>query len=225
MNERDLWHQLLEVYFAVKQIYAICEEADEELMTNLQPLNEFRAAFDHVMRVKAIEDEEVLSKVFKGELSDDFGKQNLQSAISHLYRAFFDTCDSISISYRERIRESLEGFSKEAIATALPDYYPKMRPRIDEINREIASMRINKGQNPSTKMQDINHYTETIEELAGYLGKVNAAQSSLLELQASEKEAEEKRRKESLRNNVVIPIACAIGGVVFGVLATIFIGG
>lgn len=221
MTSANQWHKLLEVYFAVKCIYTASEEIDEELKTNLQPLNEFKAALDHIMRVMATEDQEQLPGISTDDLPLDFADQNLRSATSHMYRAFFDTCDSASISYRERIRNGLEGFSKEAISTALPDYYPTIRPRINEINMEIASMRSNKGQQPESEKHNISHYMDLIDELAGYCKKVDMAQASLIELKRMEDERVNQERKSQRFYGVTMPALCTIGGVVLGAALTI----
>lgn len=220
MSDNNQWRPLLEVYFAVKRIYTTSEEVDEELKTNLQVFNEFKAALDHIARVKAVDDPDLLSNLSMEDLPADFADQNLRSATSHMYRAFFDTCDSVSISYREKIRESLQGFSKETIAMALPDYYPAIRPRVEEINIEIASMRMNKGQNPTKKKQDIEHYTKLLEELSGYYKKINSAQVSLLEIQRQESQQKREESRKAFGYQVLVPVLCAIGGIVVGAIVS-----
>ena len=54
MNNKIDWKNIIEYYNTIKSLYIECEESDPELKTNLQPLNEFRAAFDHLMRIIAI---------------------------------------------------------------------------------------------------------------------------------------------------------------------------
>ena len=218
MVHADLWQQLLEVYFATKRIYAISEETDEDLMTNLQPLNEFRAALDHVMRSIAVDYPDVVAALTDEALPENFSEQNLRSATSHMYRAFFDVCDSVSINYREKIRSDLEGFSKEAISAAIPDYYSVIRPDIEEISHDIASMRMSKGQNPARKTQDINSYTAAIEKLANYVKKVNSAQVSLLELKKEEEKRSRSDRRKNVAFYVVVPLLCAIGAFIAGKL-------
>lgn len=220
MDAPNQWRQLLEAYFATKRIYLTSEEIDDELKTNLQPLNEFKAALDHVMRAKASEDAALAATLASEPLPQDYAETNLDSAIGHMYRAFFDVCDSASISYRERIRQGLKGFSKEAIATALPDYYPTIRPRIEEINLEIASMRTSKGQDPSKRAGDIGHYVEALDELAGYCKKVGAAQVSLIELRREEERARKREKCRSILFQVVVPLLIAalslVGGFLLG---------
>lgn len=54
-NEKINWEDIVSLYNTIKSLYALCEETDPELNTNLQPLNEFRAALDHLMRIIGIE--------------------------------------------------------------------------------------------------------------------------------------------------------------------------
>ena len=74
------WEKVVSLYNSVKALYALCEETDPDLCTNLQPLNEFRAALDHLMRIVAIQNiEEYKSK----DAADEARK-----LLSHLRRAF-----------------------------------------------------------------------------------------------------------------------------------------
>ena len=95
-SESINWEEIFSLYNTIKWLYALCEETDSELNTNLQPLNEFRAALDHLMRIVAIEklDE------YKEKDADDEAKK----LRSHLRRALFDICDMLSINYRNKIR-------------------------------------------------------------------------------------------------------------------------
>lgn len=170
------WDRIIGLYNTIKYIYALCEETDDQLSTNLQPLNEFRAALDHLMRIVAIE-----------KLNTYKGKDPLLEAEklhSHLRRAFFDVCDLLSINYRNKIIKKLKRYSPECIEKALPDYYSVMRPRLEEMTEIIASLRTDKRIASSYGQDAIDAYTKIIEELKQYHKTVLSAVPSLNEIRA-----------------------------------------
>lgn len=91
MNNDSVWQDLLTVYYAMKDIYTKNEEIDTELSTNLQPLNEFKAALDHLMRVKLCDYPHLMSDDLDLDEKglSDFRDKNLKSATSHIYIAHF----------------------------------------------------------------------------------------------------------------------------------------
>jgi hypothetical protein len=91
--DKSDWEQLVGRYNLIKELYIEGEETDPELKTNLQPLNEFRAALDHIIRIIAIEKLDL--DVYDAALQFDKLK-------SHLRRAFFDVCDVLAINYRNK---------------------------------------------------------------------------------------------------------------------------
>ena len=50
----DKLHDLCELYIVVKEIIIYFEEVNPEQKSDIQPINELRNAFDHVMRVVAV---------------------------------------------------------------------------------------------------------------------------------------------------------------------------
>lgn len=136
---KENWLELLDKYSLVKKLYLECEETDPELKTNLQPLNEFRATLDHICRMLQCE----LSET--PEENERFSENN-RKARGHICRAFFDVCDMLSINYRNKIIDCLKPYSHDVIRTALPDYYPTLKPEIESISARITSYRAKKGQ-------------------------------------------------------------------------------
>lgn len=226
-KSNDQWRSALELYFAVKKVYILDEEIDGELSSNIQPLKQLRDALDHFMRIEAVAQGFSDLAFSSSELPTSFVDDNFKSAIDHLYRAFFDVCDSASMSYREGILENLQGFSKDAILAALPDYYPKIRPRIMEIDEEIAEMRNSKGQLPNDRTKQVNYYVDVLGELSGFYKETTTAQVSLIELQEKERaqaKAEVEAEKKSKRFQIGVAIGAALLGVVAGALLTLLFG-
>lgn len=209
-NERINWEEIFNLYNTIKWLYALCEETDPKLNTNLQPLNEFRAALDHLMRIVAIENLDDYKE------KDD--KEEATRLRSHLRRALFDICDMISIHYRNKIIDVLQDYSVEEIQTALPCYYSEIRPRIETISEEISSLRTEKRFNADKKEETVlDDYPEIIKELQGYYKTINLSVPSLLEIR-------EKRRKAESKDFLikwVIPIASFITGLIIGIVGLI----
>ena len=209
-SESINWEEIFSLYNTIKWLYALCEETDSELNTNLQPLNEFRAALDHLMRIVAIEklDE------YKEKDADDEAKK----LRSHLRRALFDICDMLSINYRNKIIDVLEQYSDEEIQSALPNYYSEIRPRIEIISEEIASLRTEKRFNGDKKEETaVDDYPQIIEELQGYYKTINKSVPSLLEI----REKKRRQEKQSFVVKWVIPIATFVTGLVIGIIGLI----
>lgn len=210
-NERINWEEIINLYNTIKWLYALCEETDTELNTNLQPLNEFRAALDHLMRIVAIEN---LDDYKEKDANDEATR-----LCSHLRRALFDICDMISINYRNKIIDVLEDYSVEEIQSALPSYYSEIRPRIETISEEIASLRTEKRFNTDKNAETAaDEYPKIIEELQGYYKTINLSVPSLLEIR-------EKRRKAESKVFIVkwvIPIATFVTGLIIGIAGLIF---
>ena len=201
------WEEIFNLYNTIKWLYALCEETDTELNTNLQPLNEFRAALDHLMRIVAIENLE--------EYKDKNPLDEVKRLRSHLRRAFFDVCDLISIHYRNKIIDVLEDYSVDEIQNALPTYYSKIRPRIEEISEEIASLRTKKRFSGNEKEETaVDEYPKIIEELQGYYKTINLAVPSLLEI----KKRNKKNERKSIITQWIIPIFAIIVGAVIGII-------
>lgn len=200
-NSKIKWEEIFNLYNTIKWLYALCEETDTELNTNLQPFNEFRAALDHVMRLIAIENIEE----YKGKNAED----EVKKLFTHLRRAFFDICDMLSINYRNKIIDVLEDYTVDEIQSALPDYYSKIRPRIEEISETIASLRTNKRFNGNEEQETaLDEYPKIIEELQKYYKTVNSAIPSLLDIK--------NKNKAKERKNIWIQWVIPIGGLVVG---------
>lgn len=197
------WEKVISLYNSVKAMYALCEETDPDLCTNLQPLNEFRAALDHLMRIVAIQNVDE----YKNKDATDEARK-LQS---HLRRAFFDICDMLSINYRGKIVSALKKYDVECIQGALPDYYPTVKPRLQEISEIIATLRTGKRFNGSGEETAVDEYLEIVTELKQYYRTVLSATASLNELRT-------KTRVKKAFVYWIIPIGGVIVGAVIGVI-------
>lgn len=193
MDYRENIEIILAKYSDIKELYIECEETDPELKTNLQPLNEFRAALDHVMKLWCAQ-----HKDDHEEVLEQFRKLN-----SHLDRCFYDICDMLSINYRNKIVDILELYEVDTIRTALPTYYSEMKPSINTISSKIASYRNKKGTASSTSEETLDSflaYKQDVLLLKQMYQKIAEAQKEMEEIQAKE----EKRTKAENRKNLLL---------------------
>lgn len=136
------WNVITELHTHAKKLLLTAEELDVQLETFHQTLQEEKYISDHAIRVKYAE--------FHPEAFPTPGERekyiiiNLDKAIGHAYRAYFDTADWFSIIIRERIIEILVPYSRKTILAVIPNYYSEIRPKIDIISINIADMRAKK---------------------------------------------------------------------------------
>ena len=199
MFKKENWENVLGRYRLIKELYIECEETDPSLKTNLQPLNEFRAALDHTYRIIDIE--------INGDNSlyeSEFDKLN-----SHLRRTFFDVCDMLAINYRNKIVEMLKIYLPEDIETAIPEYYPQIRPDIEKIDGNIAEYRKDKGNIKKEETVVLNYYSDVI--------KLRDMYKMILLRIPSLKEIKKKKCRFSIFNWIV-----GIAGILSLIVAVIF---
>ena len=209
----DDWEEVIEKYLTLKSLFIECEETDHDLNTNLQPLNEFRAALDHVFRLIKIE----VSMQTNGESDELLNKftSEYDKLRSHIRRAFFDVCDYLAINYRMKIINLLEMYSFECITAAIPEYYSEYRPTIEQISERITVYRLDKGSVPDDELMN-NYYADTIT-LRDIFKKVLSYSSSLSDIHSREKR-EKKRANRPTWIGIVIGAIIGIAGVIFGLL-------
>ncbi|MBI4778125.1 hypothetical protein HY792_04320 [Candidatus Desantisbacteria bacterium] len=179
---KEVWKKIIHVHEYTKHITLKAEEFDESFKTFIQPFNELRNTLEHIIRANS-----VIIGINDCEDSKYIDK-NLDKALGHEYRAFFDSVDWLSMSLRDRIIETLKPFHHEAISKAIPDYYSNIRPRIDEIGNEIARLREEKDiANGSELMIEVEHYKEILDELFDIDKKIRNSVSAVIEIDKAKK--------------------------------------
>lgn len=218
MDSNAYWLKLLERYLTVKRVYIECEETDPELKTNLQPLNEFRALLDHIMRLVAMELN--VKNLSEPERTSQF-QEECRKANSHICRAFYDICDMASINYRNKICGLLEPYSSDAIMSALPEYYSRQRPRIDEISQTIAGLRNGKGREDGEQSEEdrFEEYNAQLDELREIYQDIHSKMTSVEDCQSRIV----KREIRDRRWNVISALIIGLIGAAFGVVLTMLL--
>lgn len=216
VDNRINWDEIISLYNTIKSLYALCEETDPELQTNLQPLNEFRAALDHMMRIVGIEKTEE----YKAKSAVD----EATKLRSHLRRALFDICDMLAINYRTKIINTLQGFSVEEIHHVIPTYYSEIRPRIEEISENIPELRTEKRFNSIEEEETaVNDYPMIIKELQGFNKTIINSIPSLIEICKKNALALKKEKRKELMWQKIVPVAGIIIGAIIAIIGW-FIG-
>jgi hypothetical protein len=158
--------KLCQMYGRIKNFMLKAEEFDPEQKTYLQPRLELYQAFDHV-----------ISEYFLEQLNNNTG--SIDRAMKHMYTAFFDVADWTVILIRRLVVMDLERYSPDVIKTAIPDYYSKIRPELDELTEKITENR--KGKT-FEKLESVDEYVSLLDKAYEYVKKIRNSQGTLIEL-------------------------------------------
>lgn len=182
---KDIWKKLIQVHFEAKSLFILAEENElREFKDFIQPVQEQRHAQEHIMRAAAV----AFGTNFAEKLSeddvalsiDDRVIKQLDKALGHEYRAFFDAADWLMIECRERAQEALSKYSHEEIAANVPDYFPSIRPALEKAAALIGQERKNKD---IIKTEDIipavERYKKVLETTLTLIDKIELGAQAL----------------------------------------------
>ncbi len=132
----DKWSKIVQLHRATKTLTLLSEEHElKEWRKFLQPAMEEVHALEHIMRAKAAE------LGFLADLEPDnklgYIEKNLDKAIGHLYRAFFDTADWLSVIIRQKIITALETYDNRCITAVIPEYYKEKLEKLLTYHKTI----------------------------------------------------------------------------------------
>ena len=199
--------EITTLYATVKKWMLYAEEIHPEKKTFIQPINEIKNAFDHLMRVFA-------SKLELKSTDATYIAINLDKAFAHIYRATYDLLDYISIYLRKKISDELDRISPEALTKIFSEYYKEIKPYIESKSSEISNLRANKDI-ADPNIDDLQKYVEIIERMKTYLDKIVEIKPSLIDY--------EERKKKEVRQSkfleILIYIAIAIVSGVIGAIS------
>lgn len=161
---KDFWMDFCYIYNQSKELYILAEEYDDELSSFIQPIKEQKDALEHIVRA--------YSKYYSysdssiTETDKKYINQNLNKAIGHAFRAFYDTADVLSIILRERLSVNLANHSYNEIVNIWPEYEKNRRVLID-MPKEFADLRTKKdiAKSSSEKSEMVKDYRDSIDTL------------------------------------------------------------
>ena len=149
------------------------------------------------------------------------GDQNLDKALGHAYRAFFEEADWLSIILRERVQKELGEFSSSCINTVLPDYYPEWRPKLDEMAAKISKLRAEKDvADGIVIIPQVREYQQVLRDLTEIEGAIRARRGALLDCQEREKKDVFLATSRGWRTT----IGASVVGAIVGALTTVILG-
>lgn len=154
---RDIQYknELQEVYKVYKKLFIRAEEKLEEMNFFVAPMLEHRDAMDHLMKYFSLTDD----KSIAGNKAEEALKQ-LDEALGHEYRAYFDVADYVCITVRSKIAESLKGISKKKIRSVWKDY-SDIRKKVAKVSDMIAEIRNNRNGN----MTSVKEYEVVLDDI------------------------------------------------------------
>mgnify|MGYP000892550380 CR=1 FL=1 len=218
-EESELWRKIVIIHNHAKAHLIYCEEADLNQKTFLQPWNELRNALEHIIRAKACA---VGLNHLVGDPAD-YQRANLDKALGHEYRAYFDVCDWLTVVLRQRIRETLAPYTEhpEIIREVIPNYYADIRPALEKLTQQIADVRTRKDIKGDV-LEEVEQYNKIVLELKTFADDLSSKVPSLIELKAAKVAAHEKNVKLEqykgrlgLRNAIIVGLlTVAVGAAI-----------
>lgn len=206
MLNKELIEKIYHIHTKSKDFALKAEEFGIDFKGYLQPYNELKNAYEHMLRAQFVD-----LGVQEEDDSAKYVSSNLDKALGHEYRAFFDTADYLSMTLRQRIHESLREFSSDVISKAIPTYYSLIKPRILEINEEIAQARSRKDIGNGYIIPEVERYSNLVEELFKIEKEITSKLSVCVELATEEKK---KRNKETMTKVMFMVTSLALGYII-----------
>lgn len=156
--------EIVIIHNFTKHYILLGEELSEDFETYLQPVKEFRDAYEHIVRAftRCVGLGDTQIKVKK----EEYIRKNLNKAVGHEYRAFFDVADWFAIVCRKRIYDIVKNYKYEKLCEKCPNY-PEIKKNLYTISEEIATIREKKDIS-SNIIDEVNHYQYALVQLLGY---------------------------------------------------------
>lgn len=147
-KDSDYKEELQKIYSAYKKLFIQAEEKLEDMKFFVAPMLEHRDALDHLMRYFSITNGK--------EITEEALRQ-LDKAVEHEFRAYFDVADYICITVRSIIAERLKGVPKRKIESVWEEYLD-IKKEIVKISDDIADVRFERRE----KIASIEKYGQVL---------------------------------------------------------------
>jgi len=207
-GEMKAFEEVIELYHLSKKLMIYSEEIGGRRFT--PAIEEFRHAFDHLMRVFAF-------KLGFKPTNANYALENLGRALGHLYRATCDLLDWLSILFKEKVLDELKSFSARTVQEIFPKYYQEIRPYIEiEAPLEISKLR-DKRDIAKPSKSNLNEFVEIFGRLKSYYEEILEIKPSLVEY---ENKIRNEKRKSRLWQ-ILIPIIATVIGIIIGMFLSV----
>lgn len=159
------WNTLCEVHNLTKKYMLLSEEYSVDMKTYIQPMKEQKDAYEHIVRAYSVMYNNIENTSNKLDKKDEqYLLKNLDKAISHEYRAFYDTIDYFTLILRNLFYNELKFFSGTEILKVYP-HYREIKNRLLELPEKIAIQRNNKDIGNSDPVALASEYTKVLDDL------------------------------------------------------------
>lgn len=150
------WQVLCQIHTYTKKYFILAEEYDIDMKTFLQPMKEQKDAYEHLTRA--------YGKLLLDREESEYVHKNMEKAIGHEYRAFFDSLDFFTISLRRRIRDALTGYTYAQIYSVYPAY-AVLKQQLTEMPEKIADFRMRKDVGHTNMLALVRQYADIADSL------------------------------------------------------------
>ena len=207
--DSDPWGKLVEVHVHAKVLVLRAEELGPGHELFFPPIMQQRDGYDHIIRVKTAE---LGLKEFDDDAArDEYIRCNLDKALGHEYRAFFDAADWLGILYREKIQAAMKGYSPACVEAVIPTYYSEIVPKVERLSREIGTIRSRKDIGTDV-LEEVGQYRKVLDTLDEDWGRIVDSRAALEQW----KSQEEASRRKTLLLQIVIGLVLAFAGALAG---------
>ena len=184
LDHAKMWKTIVRVHNQTKALILFAEELDPQHDFFWPPLVQQRDTLDHIVRAQnALLTIEEKSPEEKTEASKYIDKQ-MDKALGHIYRAFFDVADWFSIIIRERIEAIVSQYSRSTILQELPDFAEIVDIPVENICETIAGLRATKDIGTPTDT-NIESYVATVNQLSEILKTVRSYQTKFDQVESA----------------------------------------
>lgn len=159
-NIDNIWEILCKIHILTKHYTLLAEEYNISTKAFLQPMKEQKDAYEHIIRAYTRKCE----KLVLSEDDHNYMLKNIEKAIGHEYRAFFDTIDYLTICLRELIAMELSGTSYSDLIKIYPEY-DKYKEILIDMPERIAKYRELKDIGSNEMLRFASDYGKVVDDL------------------------------------------------------------
>jgi len=219
LGNNDIWAKICKIQASLKKVVLLTEQVGET-ETLIQVTLEQRNALDHIIRATSRELKVAKMDASPAEEDANYIQENYDKALGHVYRGFFDACDWSCIVLREKVTETLQPYTTECITKVLPDYYSRLRPRLDQLTKEVSRIREAKDiADNQNIIPQVDTYETTIMEMIDLVDELKTKTPSLEEYTEV---AETERKKAELKGWVKNISLVLLGAIISVILSELF---
>jgi len=213
MGPEENWKRLIEIYNHSKALHMLAEEIDPEHETFVAPLIQHRDTLDHILRAKAGE-----LKMLP-DTDDEHANRNLDKALGHAYRAFFDVADWLGVLLREKALAPLNGRTTECIQAVMPEYFTSWRRTLDDAAERLVEVRSAKDVGDGGALiQEVDRYVVILDEMHRIVKEIRAREGAASDWISRDGQKSKLQKRTDWTIAIAAGLLCVAVGAVAGVL-------